>query len=87
MKVHIQAIGGVCPIQAEGTINNAPFFFRARGNRWTLGIGGEPVLKPESFYSGNFPDAGWMSEDSARALIETTAKTHAQKQTHSTPEK
>lgn len=78
MNLQIHSIGGVCPLQAEGTIENKPFFFRARGNRWTLGIGGEPVLKPESFYSGSIPDAGWMSEAAARELIETTAQIHLQ---------
>ncbi len=77
MKVHIQTIGGACPIQAEGTINNTPFFFRARGNRWTLGIGGEDLIgNPTWFYNGNYEEAGWMSQEEAKRLIEETAQKH-----------
>jgi len=85
MNLKIASLGGICPIQADGKINNEPFFFRARGNRWTLGIGGEPVLNPKFFYSGNFPEAGWMSENSARSIIEKTAQLHLQGRPSQTP--
>ena len=29
---------GLCPVQAEGTIDGYPFYFRARGERWGLHI-------------------------------------------------
>jgi len=27
---------GKCPVQAEGTLNGLPFYFRSRGSHWTL---------------------------------------------------
>lgn len=58
-------IGGNCPVQAEGKIGGKPFYFRARWDKWSIGIGGDdPVLKPEWYHEapyGNKPgDAGWM---------------------------
>jgi hypothetical protein len=69
----IDYLGGNCPVQAEGTILGEPFYFRARGSRWSLGIGGDPVGKPEWEHEeqyGEWPDAGWMNEDEARAFID-----------------
>jgi hypothetical protein len=36
--IHIDWIGGNCPVQAEGTINGAVFYFRARGKVWSIDI-------------------------------------------------
>ena len=30
--------GGVCPVQAEGTIDGYPFYFRSRGESWSLRV-------------------------------------------------
>ncbi len=30
--------GGMCPVQAEGTVNGLRFYFRARGTTWSLSI-------------------------------------------------
>ena len=35
-----------CPLQIEGTIDGIAFYFRARGRRWTMGIGEEPADEP-----------------------------------------
>lgn len=77
-KVRITLIGGNCPVQAEGTIDDEPFYFRARGSRWFIGIGGEPDDTPdwsrERCY-GNTPfAAGWMDLVTARALIYESAR-------------
>lgn len=32
---------GNCPVQAEGTINGFPFYFRSRGGHWSLSIANE----------------------------------------------
>ena len=65
--------GTNCPVQADGTVDGKPMYFRARGSKWTLGIGGDPVIEPEWFYSEGYPggrfDAGWMTEDEATAFI------------------
>lgn len=38
MELIITSLGGVCPVQAEGTINGKPFYFRARHGKWSLDI-------------------------------------------------
>ena len=77
-SIEIDEIGGNCPVQAEGRIDGEPFYFRARGARWSIGIGGQdPVCAPEWSHEepyGDGPfDAGWMSDEEARAFIEKAA--------------
>ncbi len=85
--VHIDQIGGNCPVQAEGTIDGEPFYFRARGQRWTIGIGGDTVMKPDWHYEQPYGeqqfDAGWMSVDEARAFIVGAALAFHQQRTAS----
>lgn len=79
-KLHIEMIGGFCPVQAEGTIDGKPFYFRARGFRWELEIEtsqGDGSPWSASCTWGEWPDAGWMPEDEARRLIEWCAKEYA----------
>lgn len=63
MHVSIDQAGGNCPVQIDGHVKGQPFYFRARGDAWSLGIGGDPVSSPawsiERDY-GAWPDAGWM---------------------------
>ena len=73
----IDYMGGNCPVQAEGTIDGKPFYFRARGDNWSLGIGGDPVGTPEwehAQWFGAWPDAGWMSEEEAMQLLRFAAQ-------------
>lgn len=83
--VHINQIGGNCPVQAEGTIDGEPFYFRARGQRWSIGIGGDTVMKPDWYYEQPYGeqqfDAGWMSVDEARAFIVGAARAFHQDRT------
>jgi hypothetical protein len=65
-----------CPVQAEGFIHSQdgskPFYFRSRGRRWSLGIGGEPVMEPEWFHQENYGadyEAGWITLEEASAFI------------------
>lgn len=72
--VVIDWLHGYCPVQAEGTVDGLPFYFRARGTHWRIGIGGDTVVNPtwgygESYGQGPF-DAGWMSEEDALSFIE-----------------
>lgn len=81
-KVEIHNIGGNCPVQAEGAIDGKEFYFRARGQRWSMSIGGDDVvLSPKWYYEedwGDGPyDAGWMPEDIAREKIAISAKMYA----------
>ncbi len=76
VDVVIATIGGNCPVQAEGTVNGRPFYFRARGDSWSLSIGGDPVRDPEwehEEWYGVWPAAGWMPEEEALAFIHGTA--------------
>lgn len=76
-SVDIKYVAGECPVQAEGHINGKPFYFRARGDRWSIGIGGEPVSAPEWEWTemwGLWPSAGYMSNAEATALIMLSAQ-------------
>lgn len=76
--IQIDTIGGQCPVEAEGTINGTPFYFRARGQHWELRIGAKPLAADAWSYRqkyGTEPyDAGWMTEDEARKFIVEAAK-------------
>jgi hypothetical protein len=77
----ISWLGGNCPVQAEGEINGKPFYFRARGESWSLSIGGEPVGNPEWAHFewfGEWPDAGWMTEEQAEAFLRRAAARYAE---------
>ena len=70
-------LGGNCPVQGEGTIGGKPFYFRARGSSWSLGIGGDPVSCPEWYHEawhGRWPDAGWISDGQAIAFVEAAIR-------------
>jgi len=88
--IKIETIGGNCPLQAEGTIDGVPFYFRARGRRWAMSIGKDPVgilstieSKPNEWFAectwghDRFA-AGWMPEDEARRLIGWCASEYVQ---------
>jgi hypothetical protein len=34
---------GSCPVQAEGTVNGHPFYFRARHETWSLSVASSPT--------------------------------------------
>jgi hypothetical protein len=65
--------GGVCPVQIDGTVDGTPFYFRARGEFWTLGIGQEPIGEPDWFWGQRYSQekyvAGWMPLDEARSFL------------------
>lgn len=66
--------GGNCPVQGEGTICGHPWYFRARGEDWSLVVGkdgGDFALDCEIWdysqhYGAAWPDAGWMPIDEAK---------------------
>lgn len=73
LGIKIKWIGGNCPVQAEGTIDGKAFYFRARGDSWSVGVGEEPVGDPEWYYEQSYGDgpfdAGWMEESEALDFI------------------
>ncbi len=72
-KVVIDTFGGSCPFQAEGTVDGQEFYFRSRGSSWTFAVGGDVVMAPAWLYEedyGSEPyEAGWITDDEARAFI------------------
>ena len=53
-EIVIRELGGQCPVQGNGTIGGIEFYFRARGEWWTLGIGGDPVLEPDWYHEEQY---------------------------------
>lgn len=39
-------IYGAAPVQAEGTINNLPFYFWAKYNEWSFAVSKNPSIDP-----------------------------------------
>jgi hypothetical protein len=89
VMIEIDWLGGNCPVQAEGTINGKRFYFRARGDCWSLevspGADGdylswpvtpEPWLYEEDYGDGPF-DAGWMPQEEAVQMIAKAAALYA----------
>jgi len=75
MNLVIEHIGGYCPVQAEGTVDGVPFYFRARHQRWQFAIGYDPVGVllgwAEGFYrQAPLVHAGWISVEEAKIIIE-----------------
>ncbi|APR80929.1 Hypothetical protein A7982_06276 [Minicystis rosea] len=74
-------IGGNCPVQGDGRVDEKPWYFRARGGAWSFEVAddplcsdanwvsasGEPGVMFEEDYDG---DAGWMDVDEAWRLVE-----------------
>jgi hypothetical protein len=88
-KLQIDWLGGNAPVQGEGTVAGRPFYFRARGQRWSFAVTEEPGADPASIWSvedamgsgfymegeyGERPfEASWMPEEDARRIIEECA--------------
>ncbi len=81
MDLHIEHIGGFCPVQAEGTVNGIPFYFRSRGEHWAMAVGEDPLgillgemgwFRRERY--GDFPSAGYMPLEEAEVIIRRCAE-------------
>ncbi len=62
------------PVQADGTIDGKPFYFRARDQHWSMSIGGNDVVgapewRCEEPYGDEAFDASWMPHGAALQLI------------------
>lgn len=73
--VTLDWFGGTFPVQGEGTIDGVPLYFRARGAQWSLDIGrhddsDRPPLWWHVEEWGEWPDAGYMPEEKALAMID-----------------
>jgi len=58
-RLTIRELGGMCPVQGFGTVNDSEWYFRARGNSWTLDVDDKQVL------CGAFHDADGGSQFAA----------------------
>ena len=68
--ITIEYIAGNCPVQSEGKVDGKDFYFRARGEQWSMSIGGDDVIgSPEWYYEEQYGDttyeAGWMPQHDA----------------------
>lgn len=87
MAYRIDSIYGNCPVQAEGDIDGKRFYFRARGERWSFGVGdnddeaidGKLFEHVEPYAVGEKFAAGWMEESEARTLIERAVKLYEER--------
>jgi hypothetical protein len=64
--VDIEWMGGLCPVQAEGTFDGVEFYFRARGTSVTVDVGENWTWYGPEY---EWPDAGWISEETARSYV------------------
>lgn len=80
-------IEGQTPLQGYGLIDGYPWYFRARGDSWSLGIVEDKTIDCECLPLvgccsgwlieeswGEWPSAGYMDEEIAWSLIEDTFK-------------
>ena len=92
--IDVRHLGGLCPVQAEGTVDGHRFFFRARGARWRLWVAAQPGpfedpmgpaawLHEEPF--GSWPDAGYMDQATAQSLIDRALNAWASQSLASRP--
>lgn len=82
----IDRVTGRCPVQGEGTIGGARWYFRARHSSWTFSVALKERVDPvdvesadsgfwleESYGPPGAETAGHMDQEEAKALIEFAA--------------
>ena len=73
-------VGGQVPVQGFGTVGAHHWYFRARGDRWSLDVGTPDSSIPDyvdlegavwsaAGFWGTWPEAGWMDMDVAVNII------------------
>lgn len=79
---------GHCPVQAEGTIDGFPFYFRARWDAWSLRVAaeknGDPILHSTWMHEEEYPGggeygAGYASKEECVEFINKCAKLWAER--------
>lgn len=81
MTLEVKELGGNCPVQAAGTVDGWPFYFRARGEWWSFSVVemGEDPFGADGWWNykekwGEWPAAGWMTREEAMGCIEKAAQ-------------
>ncbi len=89
-ELTITNLGGMTPVQGEGTIAGMPFYFRARGQRYTFSVASTPDGDPLEAWGGRdtagyhvqhpYGDeefaAGFMDLDVAEGFIRECARAY-----------
>ena len=84
IKIVMKCTCPACPVQYEGTISGVPFYFRARGNSWSIGVGEDPLEVSMGYKKGwgtdgDYFNSGWMDHDEAEKLIKACAKEYVER--------
>jgi hypothetical protein len=68
---------GQMPVQAHGLIDGHEYYFRSRGEHWSMSIGGSQIYAdPDWYYEepyGTWPEAGTITEEQAYDFIAKAA--------------
>lgn len=76
MSLKFEYLGGNCPVQAEGKFDDLDFYFRARGQYWSITISDPTTLKTviemRMLYCEDDYGAGWMPRNEAFIIIVST---------------
>lgn len=76
LTILVETLGGNCPVQAEGTINDHPFYFRGRHEQVSLSIAGPSgdVFGSDAWvHTDQNDDAGWLEDKIALDIIKAFA--------------
>lgn len=83
-NLRIEYLGGECPVQAEGTVDGKPFYFRARGNFWSFALSEDTTISSpdedtadfyvEEEYGDTPYEAGYMPIEVAESIIRRCAE-------------
>lgn len=86
-EIEYTELGGACPVQADGAIDGHPFYFRYRGDQWSLTIapiGGDPMdtiaavyFRSRDNHTGEYFN-GWMEDDEVREIVVACAREWAE---------
>ena len=69
--------GGSAPVQSHGVIDGKDYYFRSRGEHWSMSIGGQTHASPDWYHEercGTWPDAGSISSEQAYDFIAKAAE-------------
>jgi hypothetical protein len=78
MVYRVERIGGSCPTQASGQLEDGrPFYFRARSGQWELSVGPHGAIDRSwigllewEVAEGDDPTIGWMSDQQVLAILD-----------------
>lgn len=76
MSLKINYLGGKCPVQSEGQFDEYSYYFRSRGQHWSIEVTDASdmtvLFELKVKYGDSDFAAGWMSENEAFQLIVST---------------